>query len=88
MSHLNRLVTGTGVHAKRRGHELEGSIDLLKDAGVEPLMTVAAKASHEMLVPFDFAEKFVDAAPTQWEQIVDPLIGRSKEEKMIWKKAL
>ncbi|WP_288274164.1 DUF1932 domain-containing protein, partial [uncultured Acidaminococcus sp.] len=40
VSHLNRLVTGTGVHAKRRGHELEGSIDLLKDAGVEPLMTV------------------------------------------------
>jgi len=35
VSHLNRLVTGTGVHAKRRGHELEGSIDLLKDAGVE-----------------------------------------------------
>lgn len=81
VSHLNRLVTGTGVHAKRRGHELEGSIDLLKDAGVEPLMTVAAKASHEMLVPFDFAEKFVDAAPTKWEQIVDPLLEEAKKRK-------
>lgn len=81
VSHLNRLVTGTGVHAKRRGHELEGSIDLLKDAGVEPLMTVAAKASHEMLVPFDFAEKLVDAAPTKWEQIVDPLLEEAKKRK-------
>jgi len=81
VSHLNRLVTGTGVHAKRRGHELEGSIDLLKDAGVEPLMTTAAKASHEMLVPFDFAEKFVDAAPTKWEQIVDPLLEEAEKRK-------
>lgn len=79
-SHLNRLVTGTGIHAKRRGHELEGSIDLLKDAGVEPYMTEASKKSHEMLVPYNFAEKFVDAAPTTWEQIVDPLLEEKKNK--------
>ncbi len=81
VSHLNRLVTGTGVHAKRRGHELEGSADLLKDVGVEPTMTLAAKKVHEMLVPFDFAKKFVDAAPTKWEQIVDPLLAEAEKNK-------
>lgn len=81
VSHLNRLVTGTGVHAKRRGHELEGSADLLKDVGVAPTMTLAAKTSHEMLVPFDFAKKFVDTPPTKWEQIVDPLLTEEQKEK-------
>lgn len=73
-SHLNRLVTGTGVHAKRRAAELKGSIALLEDAGIVPRMTEASKAVHESLVDFNFAEMFIDKAPTQWEQIIDPVL--------------
>lgn len=38
---LTRLVTGTGVHAARRLHEMEAATDLLQDLGVEPVMTRA-----------------------------------------------
>lgn len=33
MDTLNRLVTGSAVHAKRRAIELQGSIDMLKEVG-------------------------------------------------------
>ena len=36
---LERLVTGSEVHAKRRLHEMEASAVLLRELGVEPLMT-------------------------------------------------
>lgn len=77
-SHLNRLVTGTGVHCKRRADELDGSIQMLKDAGLKPIMTTGAKSAHEALESYDFATKFIEKAPTQWQQIVDPLL-RKKE---------
>lgn len=73
-SHLNRLVTGTGIHCKRRADELKGSIQMLKDAGLDPIMTTGAKSSHEALETYDFASKFIDKMPTQWQQIVDPLL--------------
>ena len=37
-------------------------------------MTEASKAVHESLVDFNFAEMFIDKAPTQWEQIIDPVL--------------
>ena len=42
---LERLVIGTGVHARRRVHEMEASAELLASLGVEPLMTQATVAS-------------------------------------------
>ncbi|MEM1155345.1 MAG: DUF1932 domain-containing protein [Pseudomonadota bacterium] len=36
---VRRLVTGTGPHARRRLHEMEASAQLLKDLGVDPVMT-------------------------------------------------
>ena len=38
---LERLVHGTGVHARRRVHEMEASAALLTSLGVDPLMTRA-----------------------------------------------
>lgn len=38
---LSRLVRGTGIHAKRRLHEMEASAALLEDLGIEPVMTRA-----------------------------------------------
>ena len=36
---VRRLVAGTVPHAQRRLHEMEASVQLLQDLGVEPLMT-------------------------------------------------
>ena len=36
---LHRLVTGTGLHARRRLSEMEASAELLAELNVEPLMT-------------------------------------------------
>ncbi|RQW19144.1 NAD(P)-dependent oxidoreductase [Bacillus sp. C1-1] len=44
MNTLNRLVAGSAVHAKRRGIELEGSIEMLKEAGLEATMSTAAQS--------------------------------------------
>ena len=36
---LNRLVTGSEVHAERRLHEMEAAAGLLRELGIEPVMT-------------------------------------------------
>jgi 3-hydroxyisobutyrate dehydrogenase-like beta-hydroxyacid dehydrogenase len=41
---IRRLVTGTGRHAARRIHEMEATAELLKELGVEPVMTDATVA--------------------------------------------
>jgi 3-hydroxyisobutyrate dehydrogenase-like beta-hydroxyacid dehydrogenase len=38
---VRRLVTGTGRHAVRRAHEMEATVDLLTELGVDPTMTRA-----------------------------------------------
>ena len=38
---IRRLVEGTGVHHVRRLHEMEASADLLRELGVDPVMTDA-----------------------------------------------
>lgn len=42
---LRRLVQGTAVHAERRFHEMEASLQQLTELGVEPLMTKSTVAS-------------------------------------------
>ncbi len=48
-SHLNRLITGTATHARRRGAELNGSIQMLSERYIDNAMTIAAQHKHEML---------------------------------------
>ncbi|MFM2070669.1 MAG: hypothetical protein RLZZ623_932 [Actinomycetota bacterium] len=42
---LRRLVEGTGPHSLRRLHEMEASADLLRELGIDPLMTTATVES-------------------------------------------
>jgi 3-hydroxyisobutyrate dehydrogenase-like beta-hydroxyacid dehydrogenase len=44
---LKRLVKGTGIHALRRLHEMQASMALLEELGVEPVMTRATVESHK-----------------------------------------
>lgn len=75
--HINRLVTGTAIHAHRRAAELEGSINMLKEAGLCYDMTIASQKRHEMLEPYGFAEIFIDSKPQGWKEIIDIVNSKS-----------
>ena len=47
---LERLVTGTGVHAARRLHEMQASASQLQELGVEPLMTNSTVGSLQKVL--------------------------------------
>jgi 3-hydroxyisobutyrate dehydrogenase-like beta-hydroxyacid dehydrogenase len=47
---LSRLVRGTGPHAVRRLDEMEASAALLRDLGVDPVMTEATIASLQRVI--------------------------------------
>lgn len=72
-NHLDRLVTGTGLHCVRRGAELKGSIALLEEAGLSAEMTIAAKHRHEALEAYSFAERYVTTKPTRWQEIIESI---------------
>ncbi|MDF2677064.1 MAG: Phosphogluconate dehydrogenase, NAD-binding, putative-like protein [Bacillota bacterium] len=76
--HLNRLVTGTAIHAHRRAVELDGSIKMLEESGICYDMTLSAKNRHAMLEPYDFAEKFVQHKPNGWKEILDIINSKSE----------
>ena len=44
---LSRLITGTSKHALRRLHEMEASVALLDELGVDPVMTRSTVQSHK-----------------------------------------
>jgi len=56
---LSRLITGTGTHALRRLHEMEASMALLEELGVDPVMTRSTVQSHK-----DVLAQGVPAIPT------------------------
>ena len=47
---LRRLVTGTGVHALRRLHEMKASLALLDELGVDAVMTRSTVESHQQVL--------------------------------------
>lgn len=73
ISHLDRLVTGSALHCKRRAAELKGSVAMLQEAGLDSDMTQAAKHRLEALEPFGFAEKYVDRKPEGWQEIIETI---------------
>lgn len=70
-SHLSRLVTGSAIHCHRRAAELKGSIDMLKESGIESTMTEAAKLRLESLEKYGFAERYIEKSPQSWSDIID-----------------
>lgn len=70
-SHLNRLITGTAIHAKRRAAEIKGSIQLCGEAKIDCPMTVASYQKHELLASYDFPEKFSEVSPKKWQEILN-----------------
>lgn len=77
VDHLNRLVTGTAVHAARRGKELTGSEQMLEERGLNNCMVRAAREKHELLAAEHFAKQYVTWQPEGWQEIIEAI--RKKE---------
>ncbi|WP_342467653.1 prephenate dehydrogenase/arogenate dehydrogenase family protein [Bacillus sp. FSL W8-0629] len=68
---MNRLVTGSALHAKRRAVELLGTIEMLDEAEIDASMSRAAQKKLERLADFHFAERFGGVKPASWEEVID-----------------
>lgn len=68
---MNRLVTGSALHAKRRAIELLGSIEMLDSAHIDASMSRAAQQKLEKLADFQFVERFNGEKPASWEEVID-----------------
>ncbi len=67
---IDRYVSGTLIHSKRRIHEIENVLDFLDKADVGSVMT---KAVNEKLVWIDslgMADRFNNEIPLKWKDIV------------------
>ena len=71
--HLDRLVTGSALHCKRRAAEMKGSIAMLEEEGIMSEMTVATKHRLEALEPYKFAEKYVASKPQGYAEIIEAI---------------
>jgi 3-hydroxyisobutyrate dehydrogenase-like beta-hydroxyacid dehydrogenase len=67
---MNRLVTGTSIHALRRSMELEGSIEMLESSNLNSLMTMAAKDKLRLLSELNLKEKFQGKTPDSWSDVI------------------
>ena len=72
-SHLDRLVTGSALHCKRRAAEMKGSIAMLEEEGLAADMTIATKHRLEALEPYNFAERYVDSKPAGYQEIIEAI---------------
>jgi len=67
---MNRLVTGSSIHAERRVHEMENVIEMLEGIEVKPTMSEATRERLQWLASKNLKEKFAGKAPKQWQEVV------------------
>ncbi|MCM2677598.1 NAD(P)-dependent oxidoreductase [Alkalicoccobacillus plakortidis] len=69
MDTLNRLITGTAVHAERRAFELNGSVEMLQEAGLNANLTSAAK--DKLLELAEISAKYQgEDKPLTWKEVI------------------
>lgn len=67
---MNRLVTGSALHASRRSIELGGSIEMLDSANIDSSMSKAAKEKMEKLASLNLKDRFKGEKPEHWLQVI------------------
>lgn len=67
---MNRLVTGTSIHALRRSLELEGSIDMLESSQLNAVMSKAARDKLQLLSQYQLKDKFKGQTPAHWLEVI------------------
>ncbi len=71
--HLDRLIIGSALHAKRRAAEMKGSIAMLEEEKLSSEMTTATKHRLEDLIPYNFAEKYVGSKPKNFSEVIEAI---------------
>lgn len=66
---LNRLVTGSAVHAERRAHEMKDVISMLESINVAPTMSKATAERLTWLASKKLKEKFGGKTPKEWKEV-------------------
>jgi len=70
---INRLLTSGAIHAERRAHELVGSIEMMDEYDVEPVMSMAAKKKLEWFAGKNLNETFKGETPESFKDFVEYL---------------
>lgn len=73
---LNRLVTGSAIHAERRAHEMENVVEMLESIHVKPTMSKATQERLSWLAGKKIKEKFAGKTPKEWQQVVKAWEGK------------
>jgi len=78
--HMKRLVTGTAIHADRRGAEVEGSIKMLEECGLDASISAATVRKHKLIGEYRFADMFADGNPGDWREIIQKMRPNNRTE--------
>ena len=70
---IQRLIPGMSVHAERRAHEVLGSIEMLKAAGLDYSMTQGSYEKHVFVANHKLNEKYGGKKPATYQQVLDDL---------------
>lgn len=70
---MNMLVTAGAIHAERQTHEMEDCVAMLKDLGIQPIMTTATVAHLQYLAEKNLKERFNGEMPERWETVTAAL---------------
>ncbi|MDD2397359.1 MAG: DUF1932 domain-containing protein [Bacteroidales bacterium] len=70
---INRLLTSGAIHAERRAHELTGSIEMMNEYNIEPIMSEAAKIKLEWLAEKRLNEVFKGKTPNSFKEFTQYL---------------
>lgn len=75
---MNRLVTGSALHAKRRAVELSGSIEMLQGSNLDASISIAAQKKLERLAELNIPDKYKGSKPDTWEEILALLMKENE----------
>ncbi len=67
---INRLVTGTSVHAQRRYTELCDATKMLNNAGIQSDMSDASIKKHKRLIEMNLDSVFQGRVPRNWKDVI------------------
>ncbi|RDU38124.1 NAD(P)-dependent oxidoreductase [Neobacillus piezotolerans] len=67
---MDRLVTGSAIHAQRRAIELNGSIEMLAEMDLDSKMTSSARDKLEYFSKLNLKEKLNGDKPSNWKDVL------------------
>ncbi len=67
---VNRLVTGSAIHAQRRAHEMKNVIEMLESANIKPTMSTAIYERLSWLASKNLRQRFGGKPPDTWQEVI------------------